>query len=116
MAIATSGIQVNIDFMFEHLPIRQYFKTIVNSIHIQKGKPDPEIYTKTAAQLDVQPQHCLVFEDAVVGIQSAQAAGMKVIAISTTHTEAELSNADIVLPDFKPLMEKDIINDKQSSF
>src|SRR5215218_9377355 len=53
MAIATSGIEVNIDFMFEHIPIRQYFDVIVNSSHISKGKPDPEIYIKTAQLLKV---------------------------------------------------------------
>ena len=46
MAIATSGIQVNIDFMFSHIPIQHYFTTVVNSAHIKAGKPDPEIYIK----------------------------------------------------------------------
>ncbi len=53
MAIATSGIQVNIDFMFEHIPIKKYFSIIVNSAHISKGKPDPEIYIKTASLLKI---------------------------------------------------------------
>ena len=39
MAIATSGIQVNIDYMFDHLPIKQYFSVVLNSAHISKGKP-----------------------------------------------------------------------------
>ena len=103
MAIATSGIQVNIDFMLEHIPIKKYFKEIVNSAHIQKGKPDPEIYLKTASLLEIEPSHCLVFEDAVVGIKSAKSAGMKVIAISTTHPKAELSEADLIIDDFRLL-------------
>jgi beta-phosphoglucomutase family hydrolase len=100
MGIATSGIQPNIDFMFEHIPIRAYFSVIVNSSHISKGKPDPEIYVKAAGQLGIAPQHCLVFEDAVVGIQSAKAAGMKVIALTTTHSAEELAGADKLINDY----------------
>lgn len=100
MAIATSGIQPNIDFMFEHVPIKKYFKVIVNSSHITKGKPDPEIYLKVALLLNFQPENCLVFEDAVVGIKSAKSAGMKVIAVATTQTKEELSIADMIVDDF----------------
>lgn len=101
MAIATSGIQVNIDFMFEHIPIRHYFKEIINSSHISKGKPDPEIYLKTASLLNIAPENCLVFEDAEVGVAAARAAGMKVIAITTTQTMEELRQADLIIEDFE---------------
>jgi len=100
MAIATSGIQPNIDFMFEEVPIRQYFQEVVNSSHIKKGKPDPEIYLKTSSLLKVPPRSCLVFEDAVVGIKAAKAAGMKVIAVATTQTKEELSIADMIIDDY----------------
>ena len=103
MAIATSGIQVNIDFMFEHIPIRNYFSIIVNSSHISKGKPDPEIYEKTASLLQVPPGNCLVFEDAAVGVQAAIAAGMKVIGLTTTQSAAELSQANLIIPDFNAI-------------
>jgi beta-phosphoglucomutase family hydrolase len=99
-AIATSGIQPNIDFMFENVPIKKYFQCVVNSSHITKGKPDPEIYLKVASILKVQPENCLVFEDAVVGIKAAKAAGMKVIAITTTQPRRELSEADGIIDNF----------------
>lgn len=101
MAIATSGIQPNIDFLFENIPIKKYFKAVVNSSHIKKGKPDPEIYLKAALLLDVPPKNCLVFEDAVVGIKSAKAAGMKVIAIATTQPKEELFEADMIVNDYQ---------------
>jgi beta-phosphoglucomutase len=100
MAIATSGIQPNIDFMFEHVPIKKYFKVIVNSSHIKQGKPDPEIYLKAAELLGIAPENCLVFEDAVVGIDSAKAAGMKVVAITTTQPRKELAGADAIIDDY----------------
>lgn len=101
IAMATSGIQVNIDFMFDHIPIKKYFQVIVNSAHIQNGKPDPEIYLKAASLLNIVPENCLVFEDAAVGIQSAKAAGMKVIAIDTTQPHHELKEADRIIHNFK---------------
>lgn len=104
MAIATSGIQVNIDFMFDNIPMREYFDVIVNSAHISKGKPDPEIYIKTAELLNVAPGNCLVFEDAVVGINSAKAAGMKVVGVLTTHSAAELAGADVLIRDYTELL------------
>jgi beta-phosphoglucomutase len=107
MAIATSGIQVNIDFMFDNIPIRSYFDVIVNSSHISRGKPDPEIYLKTAELLQVTPADCLVFEDAVVGINAARAAGMKVIGVLTTHSKEELATADALIRDFTELLATD---------
>lgn len=100
MAIATSGIQPNIDFMFEHIDIKKYFSAVINSSHVKLGKPDPEIYIKAAEALQVDPSDCLVFEDAVVGIQSAKTAGMNVVAITTTEPAANLAAADLIVPDF----------------
>lgn len=103
MAIATSGIEVNINFMFDHVPIRQYFKKVVDSSYISKGKPDPEIFLTTASFIGVPPQDCLVFEDAVVGVRAAKAAGMKVIAVSTTETREDLHMADMIITDYTEL-------------
>ncbi len=102
MAIATSGIQPNIDFMFEHIDIKKYFTAVINSSHVKLGKPDPEIYFKAAQALQVPPANCLVFEDAVVGIQSAKTAGMKVVAITTTEKAEELQSADLIIDNFLP--------------
>jgi beta-phosphoglucomutase-like phosphatase (HAD superfamily) len=94
--------------MFKHLPIQQYFKEVIYSAHIQKGKPDPEMYFVTAKKLNVLPKNCLVFEDSIAGIQAAKAAGMKVIAIATTHTPAELKLADRLIYNYDDISIKDI--------
>lgn len=104
MAIATSGIQPNIDFMFEHLPIRKYFRAVINSAHIRKGKPDPGIFLKTAEAINVAFERCLVFEDSIVGITAAKSAGMKVIAVTTTHRREELSMADMTISNYTELL------------
>jgi beta-phosphoglucomutase family hydrolase len=103
MAIATSGIQVNIDFMFDHVPIQKYFKEIINSSHICKGKPDPEIFLRTAEALQIAPENCIVFEDSISGVAAGKAAGMKVVALTTTHIPDELENADVVIKDYTEL-------------
>lgn len=100
MAIATSGIKVNIDFMFKHVPVKQYFRTVIDSSDITKGKPEPEIFLNTAKALDVAPEGCIVFEDSTSGVQAGKAAGMKVVALTTTHSPEELSDADIVIKDY----------------
>lgn len=100
MALATSGIQENIDFMFEHVPIKQYFKTIIQAKDVDKGKPEPEIFLKTAEAVGIPAGNCIVFEDSISGVQAGKAAGMKVIALTTTHSPEELHEADLVIKDY----------------
>ena len=83
------------------LSIRKYFKIVLTAEDITKGKPDPEIYIKSADGLHINPQECLVFEDAISGIRAARAAGMKVVGIATTHSNEELNLADTVVDNFK---------------
>lgn len=104
MGIATSGIPVNIDFMFDHIPIRKFFSAVINSGHITHGKPHPEIFLKTAAAMHISPGSCLVFEDAAVGVKAAKAAGMNVVALTTTQTEAELAESDLIIKNFSDLI------------
>jgi sugar-phosphatase len=61
------------------------------------GKPHPEPYLKGAELLGVNPQECLVIEDAPAGIRSAHAGGMKVIALASTYPAAALTGADFVI-------------------
>jgi beta-phosphoglucomutase-like phosphatase (HAD superfamily) len=66
---------------------------VVAAEDVRRGKPDPEVYLTAARRLGVAPERCLVFEDAVVGVQAARSAGMRAIGVSTAHTEAELRAA-----------------------
>ena len=71
----------------------------VTADEVSQGKPHPEPYLKGAELLGVPPQQCLVFEDAPAGIESAHAAGMTAIGVSTTYPAAELATADAVVQD-----------------
>ena len=69
------------------------------------GKPDPEVWTQAAHRLRVPTRRCVVFEDALVGVQAARAAGMRAIGVTTAHTDAELiaAGAERTIPDFQGL-------------
>ncbi|EJL70130.1 HAD family hydrolase [Chryseobacterium populi] len=88
--LATMGIPSSIDFILNGLSIRDYFHAITGGIEVSKGKPDPEIFLKTVGKLQISNKDCLVVEDSMGGIKAAFDAGLKVIGITTTHTEAEL--------------------------
>ncbi|MDX2128763.1 MAG: beta-phosphoglucomutase family hydrolase [Chloroherpetonaceae bacterium] len=91
MGVATGGSRKNADFVLSGLEIKSYFRSILTADDVKKGKPNPEIYLSSAKNLGVQPENCLVFEDAMPGIASAEAAGMKVIAVTTSHSKKEFS-------------------------
>ena len=57
---------------------------------VVRGKPSPDVYLMAAAKLGVPPGNCLVMEDAPAGIQAARSAGMRVIALTTTHPSTAL--------------------------
>lgn len=90
MAVATSAITANADFTLDGLGIRHYFDAVVDSTMVIKGKPDPQIYLKAAELLNISPSDCVVFEDALAGIESAKAAGMDVVGLYTSLKISEL--------------------------
>jgi len=90
IALATSAPHENVNFTLEATGLKKYFNVITDSSMVKHGKPDPEIYLLTAAKLGVPPSECIVFEDSVPGILSAQQAGMQVIGVATTHKPDEL--------------------------
>lgn len=82
--IATMSDKTNVDFYIEHFNLKKWFDLdkIVYSNGLIPGKPAPDIYQIAAKNLHLNPKDCIVVEDAVSGIDSAQAAGIgKIIAI-----------------------------------
>ncbi|KKS53025.1 MAG: HAD-superfamily hydrolase, subfamily IA, variant 3 [Candidatus Magasanikbacteria bacterium GW2011_GWD2_43_18] len=103
LAIATTAPKENRKFVLEALNMQDSFDIILGEEDVQKGKPNPEIYLKTAGLLKVDPTTCLVFEDSPVGVASAKNAGMTVVGITTSHSAEELKDADIIIEDFTEL-------------
>ena len=73
------------------------FAVIVNGDMVTYKKPHPEIYLKTAEVLSLSPARCVVVEDAVTGVQSAKAAGMQCIAVTSSFGTGELAQADLIV-------------------
>jgi len=92
-AVATSAARYDADRLLRGAGLRDRFAVIVTAEDVRRGKPDPEVYLLAARGLGVPAAHCLVFEDAVVGVRAARSAGMRVIGVSTAHTETELRAA-----------------------
>jgi HAD superfamily hydrolase (TIGR01509 family) len=102
-AIATSAPRANVDFTLEKTGTQKYFNTILDESHVNRGKPDPEIYILTARAVGIPPQQCIVIEDSLSGVKAGKSAGCKVIGITTTHTREELSETDLVIDNFHDL-------------
>ncbi len=107
MAVASGGKRTQIAEALRKTRIEQAFDVIVASEDTTIGKPDPEIYRLTLAKLNalapsphppITASECLVIEDSLAGIQSAKAAGMRVIGVATTYPAAALKEADAVYP------------------
>jgi sugar-phosphatase len=79
---------------------------LVTADDVRRGKPEPEPYLLAAQRLGIQPAQCVVIEDAPVGITAAHAAGMRAIAVVTTHRPQALSEADIIVREIANVMVK----------
>lgn len=100
IAVATSADQVKMEINLKEIDIPvSTFDATVNGLEIKRKKPSPDIFLKAAAKLDVDPLCCLVIEDAVSGVDAGKAAGAKVLALTTTFSKKDLSNADWVAAD-----------------
>ncbi len=106
MAVASSAMLKNVDFVVDALGFRKYFQTLISGDEVKVPKPDPEIYVKAAGNLGKKPEDCVAFEDSFVGIESAKRAGLKCVAIASSFPIEELrheSGADLAVPGFKDL-------------
>lgn len=102
-AIVTGTRRANIDRV---LPpeLRNQFDEFVTAERYQNGKPHPEPFLNGAKFLGVEPQACIVVENAPLGVQAAKAAGTYVIAVCTTLSPEDLHEADEIMPDFNALL------------
>ncbi|MBD1366912.1 HAD family phosphatase [Mucilaginibacter sp. ZT4R22] len=101
MAVATSSDMADVDFIFDTIPIRQYFDAIVTGDMVNEPKPSPQIFFKAAELLNTPPAKCIVFEDSTSGLQAGNNAGMKVVGITTSHPAETVARvASLVINDY----------------
>jgi len=107
MAVGSSAPKANLNLVLEHVKIRDYFNACVTGEEVIKGKPAPETFVKAAQKLGLPPDCCAVVEDAVQGVEAGKAAGMPVVAVTTTRDRSALSAADIIVDGLGELKAKD---------
>lgn len=97
MGIGTASNQANIDFALDFLDLRKYLNAIVGADDVQFSKPHPETWLKLAEALNTDPAHCIVFEDAPKGVEAAQKAGMKAVAITGHYSANDFKEYENIL-------------------
>lgn len=100
-AVGSSAPLGNLDLLLGVTNIRRYFAAVVTGDDVTRGKPDPEVFLTAAAKLGVPPERCVVFEDAVAGVEAARAGGMRCVAVTFVgHHPADklrAAGADLVV-------------------
>ncbi len=106
MGIGTAAPEENANFILNNLTLRPFFRSVIHAGNVEKGKPNPEVFEKVAAQIQVPISECLIFEDSPTGVAAAERANCKCIVITTSHEPAEFtrfSNVLAFVKDFKNL-------------
>ena len=107
--IATSNSRLLLDVFLKERHLEPYIDAVTTSCDVNKGKPEPDVYLKTAEKLQVKPEHCLVFEDIPMGILAGKRAGMQVCAMEDTYslhlTAAKKALADYYITDFRQVLD-----------
>jgi len=103
MIIATGSARKSAEIVLKSLKI---YLPVISMEDAPEPKPDPGIFLLAASKINIKPKDCLVFEDSIHGIRAAKTAGMKVIALTTTHKieELEKENPDCIINDFNDLI------------
>jgi beta-phosphoglucomutase len=103
IGVGSSAPPENIDLCLEKLGRRKQVSAIVTGKDVTRGKPDPQVFQLAAHRLEVGPEQCAVVEDAVHGIEAANRAGMKSVALVGTATREQLREASLIVESLREL-------------
>ena len=92
---ALGSASKNAGIILDKTGLTPFFDAVIDGNHVSKAKPDPEVFLKGAEAVQVDPKFCVVFEDAIAGVEAAIAGGMKVVGIGSPEI---LSKANLVVP------------------
>ena len=91
---ALGSASKNAGIILNKVELTNYFDAIVDGNVVTASKPDPQVFLKGAKMLGVNPLACVVFEDAIAGVEAAKNGGMKVVGIGSIET---LAGADLII-------------------
>ena len=96
IGVGTAGDIHNVEFVLQHLQMHPAPDAIARGDEGLTGKPTPAIFLEAAKRINMPVEHCIVFEDAPFGIEAARRAGMRAVAICTSHNAAELAGPHVI--------------------
>jgi HAD superfamily hydrolase (TIGR01509 family) len=105
LAIASGALRREIVFVLEAAGLTSAFRTIVAADDVAKGKPAPDSYAEAVRRLGVAPARTVAVEDSRWGLESARAAGLRAIGITTSYPPSELAAADAIVDSLDELTE-----------
>lgn len=97
LAVGSSGPPENVDLVMAKLGRQSLFGAQVTGMDVTRGKPDPQVFQIAAEKLHIEPSHCAVIEDAPAGVQAANAAQMRSIALTGTAPRELLADANLIV-------------------
>ncbi len=96
VGVGTAGDRHNIAFAFSNLKLPTPPHAVVGGDEGLPGKPDPAIFLEAARRMNTPAHACIVFEDAPLGIEAARRAGMRAVAVCTSHTAEQLAGPHVL--------------------
>jgi beta-phosphoglucomutase-like phosphatase (HAD superfamily) len=96
LGVGTAGDQENIAFVMANLKLETPLHAVVGGDEGLPGKPEPAIFLEAAKRMNTGASACIVFEDAPFGIEAARRAGMRAVAICTSHSAQALSGPHVL--------------------
>lgn len=86
-AVASGSPLEVVEAAMQRLGVRDCFAVMISSESVRRGKPHPDVFLAAASALQTPPAECLVFEDSLIGVQAARAAGMRCFAVPSGNRE-----------------------------
>ncbi len=97
LGIASGALRHEIEMILKRAGLNRHFRFIVAAGDTENGKPFPDPYVRAAKLHGIAPAACVGIEDSRWGLESARAAGLKCVGITTTYPASDLSLADRVI-------------------
>lgn len=107
-ALGSSAPIENIRLVTRALGIEGIFQVVVSGRDVKEGKPSPQGFLLAAEKLGVEPQDCVVIEDAIAGVAAAKRAGMRCLAVTNTSPKTKLASADRVVDTLEQVSVSDL--------
>ena len=114
LAVASGAFRDEIETVLTRAHVRELFAVVVGAEDVRAGKPAPDPFLHALREINrhtgqrLAPAQCVVIEDSPRGITAARAAGMRCIAVATSHERAELGGADVIIGHVRDLRDADL--------